>query len=75
MSDINHLTLTNYQYLVQIDLVANDRVVKYPFRLNELGKYTHHQITLYQANYCHSDAPPTEEQPSVVGGNVDIVLF
>jgi hypothetical protein len=75
MSDTNHLALINYQYLVQIDLVASDRVSKYPFRLNEMGKYTHHQITLYQANYCHADEPLTEEQPSVVGGGVDIVLF
>ena len=70
----NH-TLRNYQSLVDIDSAINNRDTKYPFRLNEQAKYTQHQITLYQSNYCHTDSKPTDEQPSVTGGASVNVVF
>jgi hypothetical protein len=67
--------LADYQLLIQIDMIINGVASKYPYQLNEQAKYTHHQITLYQSNYCHVDSAPLEEQPAVVGGVVDVVLI
>ncbi len=62
-----------YEQTVILDLVLSNLKSKYPFQLNEKAKYTQHQISLYQANYCHVDSPPTREQPSVEGGSSNIV--
>lgn len=73
---MNADTLHNYEILVGIDSMLSDYTPKYPFTLNQQAKYTQHQITLYQSNYCHKDIEPTQEQPSVAGGAlVDIVLI
>jgi hypothetical protein len=68
-------TLSDYQLLIQIDMIINGVASKYPYQLNEQAKYTHHQITLYQSDYCHLDSAPVKEQPTVVGGVVDVVLI
>lgn len=73
---MNTSVLDNYQLLVRIDMIVSGNAPKYPYRLNEQAQYTHHQVALYQSNYCHLDTAPEEEQPSVVGGGiVDIVLL
>lgn len=61
--------LSNYQTLIEIDAILNHFESKYPFTLNQQSAYTQHQITLYQANYCHTDSEPIKEQPSITGGN------
>lgn len=66
----------DYNQLIQIDSMLDGLTPKYPFRLNEQAKYTQHQITLYQSNYCHTETEPNEEQPSVIGGApINIVLI
>lgn len=76
MMDKELHTLWNYESLVRLDSVLNGYGANYPFSLNECATYTQHQITLYQANYCHTDTEPTKEQPSIEGGaTVCVVLI
>ncbi len=67
--------LQNYQALIKIDSILKNYTPAYPFRINESAKYTQHQIKLYQANYCHTETEPTNEQPSVVGGTTTNIIL
>lgn len=70
---MNH-QLMNYQTLIQIDQMINGYGSNYPFNINEKGKYTQHQITLYRSNYCHTET--NQKQETVSGGSiVSIVLL
>ncbi len=73
----NHQSvLQNYEALVRLDAILNGYNVKYPFQLNEQATFTQHQISLYQANYCHTDSEPVKEQPSIEGGRfIHVVLL
>lgn len=73
---MNQTKYDNYQALVYIDTVLNNYTPKYPFNLHQQAKYTQHQITLYQSNYCHSETQPVSEQPSIEGGahGVEVVF-
>jgi len=74
---MNASTLQQYQNLLRIDLALNSIKQAYPYTLNEQAKYTLHQVTLYQSNYCHSEQEQTKEQPSVTGGapSIDVVFI
>ncbi len=72
---MHNLIYQNYQALVHMDSILNDFVPKYPYVINQQAQYTQHQVTLYQANYCHTETEPVKEQPSVTGGAQVEVLF
>lgn len=70
-------TLANYGALTRLDATLSGYESQYPYRIKEQATYTQHQITLYQANYCHTESEPSQEQPAVTGGAlpVQVVLL
>lgn len=72
---MNETKYDNYQALVYIDTVLNGYIPKYPFNLQQEAKFTQHQITLYQSNYCHSETKPVEDKSMKGGGHSINIVF
>lgn len=67
--------LNIYEQTLRVDAVLNGIKTKFPFQLNEKARFTQHQITLYQSNYCHVDSEPVAEQPAITGGDFTDIVF
>jgi hypothetical protein len=61
-------TLRNFALVSRMEAMLSGRASQYPFNLLERGKYTQHQVTLYQTNFCHTEIETNEEQPAITGG-------